>query len=560
MLNRRLAYFFIQIGLTFRRKVGHLIVMKVGLGLEEKILPIMANTTITMLQLRRLLQLKEQGHSNRRIAGMTNLSRQTVDDYVNRLKQAGKGYKELLKLDDESLKELAFQEPVLPVLNDKYSDLQDRLHGYAEELKSRKTTRVILWEEYRQQVVDGYGYSQFCEHLCRYLESRKAVMHFEHTPAEVMEFDFAGDPLNYVEIQTGEVLKCPVLVCRLPCSGYTYIEALPSQQRPYLIAALGRALQFFGGVPYMVRTDNMKQIVKKANRYEPSFDELAQQWSVHYNTTLTATRVAKPRDKAGVESSVNTAYYRVYAPLRNHHFHSLTELNQGILERTNTLNHSKYQGKSYSRYDKFISLEQPLLRPLPVEAFVPKSTRTAKVAKNYHVMLGEDRHFYSVPYQYICKQVSLVYDTQNVEIYLDHQRIASHWRDTRNNAYSTTAEHMPANHQHYMEQRGWDEEYFLKKSVSIGINTEAAIHEVLKQKIFKEQTYRSCLGIIRLADKYGKPRLEAACARALSFSAKITYGALRNILEKNLDKQPVQTTFEFCLPDHDNLRGAEAYK
>ena len=83
--------------------------MKVGLGLEEIILPIMANKRITMLQLRRLLQLKDQGHSNRRIAGMTNLSWQTVDDYINRLRQSGKDYKEMLKLDDESLQVLAGQ-------------------------------------------------------------------------------------------------------------------------------------------------------------------------------------------------------------------------------------------------------------------------------------------------------------------------------------------------------------------------------------------------------------------------------------------------------------------
>lgn len=512
-----------------------------------------------MLQLRRLLQLKEQGFSNRQVKGSMNLSRQTVDDYVKRLKQSGKSYKELLKLDDEALQVLAFQDQALPVLTDKFADLQSRLPGFAEDLKNRKTTRIILWEEYRQQVPDGYGRSQFCEHLSRYQESRKAVMHFEHPPAELMEFDFAGDTISYIDPQTGEIVKCVVLVCRLPCSGYTYIEALHSGQRLWLIAALSRALQYFGGVPYMVRTDNMKQIVKKANRYEPSFDDLTQQWSVHYNTTLTATRVAKPRDKAGVESSVNTAYYRVYAPLRNAHFHSLFELNKAILEKTDKLNHSKYQGRDYSRYDKFISLEKSLLRPLPLNAFVPKSTRSAKVAKNYHVMLGEDKHFYSVPHQYIGKQLSLVYDTENVEIYLNQQRIASHWRDTRRNGYSTLAEHMPANHKHYTEQQGWDEDYFIKEASRIGDNTVAAISEVLKQKIFIEQTYRSCMGIIRLANKYGKPRLEAACARALSFNSKVTYGALNNILEKCLDKQPLQATLDFRLPDHDNLRGADAY-
>ncbi len=519
----------------------------------------MANKTITMLKLRRILQLKEQGFSNRRINGMLKLSRQTIDDYVKRFKQTEKSYKELLKLDDETLQVLAFQQQDVAVPNDKYTDLKSRLSDFAEDLKNRKTTRIILWEEYRQLVPAGYSRSQFCEHLGRYLESRKAVMHFEHSPAELMEFDFAGDPISYVDLETGEIIKCVVLVCRLPCSGYTYIEALPSQQRPYLIAALCRALEYFGGVPYMVRTDNMKQFVKKTNRYEPSFDEYAQQWSLHYNTTLTATRVAKPRDKAGVESSVNTAYYRIYAPLRNDQFHSLPALNKAILEKTEKLNHGKYQGRDYSRYDKFISLEQPLLRPLPDEAFIPKSTRSAKVARNYHVMLGEDRHFYSVPSQYIAKQVSLVYDTENVEIYLDHQRIASHKRNYRNNGYSTIAEHMPSNHRHYLVQQGWDEGYFLKAASLVGENTLAATRIILQQKTFIEQTYRTCRGTLSLAKKYGNERLEAACTRALFFNTKITYGSLHSILQKNLDKQPLQTTMDFSLPKHDNLRGASAY-
>lgn len=519
----------------------------------------MANKTITMLQLRRIIQLKDQGYSNRRIKGILKLSRQTVDDYVNRLKQTDKSYKELLKLGDESLRVLVFQEQAMPVLNHRYADLQSRMHGFADDLKNRKTTRIILWEEYRQQVPDGYSRSQFCEHLGRYLESRKAVMHFEHSPGELMEFDFAGDPMSYVDLQTGEIIKCVVLVCRLPCSGYTYIEALPSQQRLFLISALGKALQYFGGVTCMVRTDNMKQFVKKANRYEPSFDEYAQQWSLHYNTTLTATRVAKPRDKAGVESSVNTAYYRVYAPLRNDQFHSLAELNKAILEKTERLNHTKYQGRDYSRYDKFVSLEQPLLRPLPDEVFVPKSTRLAKIARNYHVMLGEDRHFYSVPFQYIGKQVSLVYDTDNVEIYLDHQRIASHKRNYRKNGYSSIPEHMPSNHRHYLAQKGWDEAYFLKASLSIGENTQAAMRVILKQKTFIEQTYRTCRGTLSLAKRYGNDRLEAACTRALFFNTKITYGALHSILEKSLDKQPLQTAINFSLPEHDNLRGSSAY-
>ncbi|MEI6062763.1 MAG: IS21 family transposase [Bacteroidota bacterium] len=513
-----------------------------------------------MLLLRRLLQLKEQGSSNRQIATILRVSRNTLNTYMTRIDHCGISYAKLLKLSDEALAAIAMTD-----INGaekstvKHKGFDQRLKYFAEQLKNKKTTKQILWEEYREEDPGGYSRSQFCELLRRQEDIKDAVMHFEHPPAELMEFDFAGDSINYVNLQTGEIVNCVVLVCRLPCSGYTYIEALPNGQRLWLIAALGRALHYFGGVPFMVRTDNMAQIVTKANRYEPSFDELAQQWSGHYNTTLTATRVAKPRDKAGVESSVNTAYYRVYAPLRNQDFHSLVELNKAILEKTEKLNHSKYQGRDYSRYEKFISLEQSLLRPLPDEAFAPKTTRSVKVAKNYHVMLGEDRHFYSVPYQQIGKQVSLVYDTENVEIYINLQRIASHKRDFSKNGYTTLAEHMPSNHRHYLEQRGWDEEYFLKESTSIGENTVAAIRIILKQKTFIQQTYLSCKGTLRLAKKYGKDRLEAACARALFYDAKITYGALNRILEKNLDKQPRQTAIPFSLPKHDNLRGADSY-
>jgi len=518
----------------------------------------MANQPITMLQVRRILQLKDQGYSNRRISVILNLSRDTVSSYVRRFKYLGKSFKDLMEMDDDSLSAISYSQPTTEITSDKYADLQNRLAYFASELKKGKATRVILWEEYRQEVPDGYGRSQFCDYLSRYLESRKAVMHFEHAPAELMEFDFAGDPLSYTDPKTGEVIKCPVLVCILPCSGYLYIEALASAQRAHLIAALGRALEYFGGVPQMVRTDNLKQVVIKANRYEPTFEEYCQQWSLHYNTTLTATRVAKPRDKASVESSVNTAYCRVYAPLRNEQFFSLNQLNNAIFEKTEKLNHGKFQNKDYSRHDKFISLEQPLLNPLPDHPFIPKSTRTAKVAKNYHVMLGEDRHFYSVPQQYIGKQVTLVYDTDNVEIYIDHQRIASFARDLRRHAYTTLAEHMPSNHRHYLEQKGWDEEYFLKKSTAIGENTVKAIREVLQHRTFIEQSYRACIGILRLADKYGKQRLEAACARAL-LGHKVTYGILNKILEKGLDKQALQVSLNFSLPEHQNLRGAEAY-
>ena len=300
-----------------------------------------------MLQIKRILQLKNNGKSNREIARELHLSRNTVNTYVRHLSQLDKDSEELLKLGDDEFSSLVQNEQSLLQKDSRFVDFQQRLPTLCDELKKPKATRMILWEEYRLQVSDGYSYTQFCEHLSRFLETRKAVMHFEHIPAASLMFDFAGDKIPMVDKQTGEIIKCPVLICTFPFSSYTYIEALLSANRQQLLKALNNALNYFGGVPQSVKTDNLSQVVKKSNRYEPTFDELFNHWALHYNTTLMASRVRKPRDKAAVESSVNSVYNRIYAPLRNTVFHSIEQMNNNLWEQLDKFNARNFQQHDY---------------------------------------------------------------------------------------------------------------------------------------------------------------------------------------------------------------------
>jgi len=91
-------------------------------------------------------------------------------------------------------------------------------------------------------------------------------------------------------------------------------------------------------------------------------------------------------------------------------------------------NNKNFQGKMYSRWQQFSQHEQHLLQPLPDQPFAVRHSTLAKVQKNYHVTLGEDWHHYSVPFHHIGKQVTIIYDHQTVEIYLEHRRIAVHKR------------------------------------------------------------------------------------------------------------------------------------
>jgi hypothetical protein len=165
-----------------------------------------------------------------------------------------------------------------------------------------------------------------------------------------------------------------------------------------------------------------------------------------------------------------------------------------------------------------------------------------------------------VPYQYIGKQVTLVYDDREVEIYLGLIRIAVHKRNTRKNAYTTLSEHMPESHQRYKEQKGWDADDFIERASGIGENTERIMEQILSSRTFMEQTYDACLGVLRLADKYGSNRLEAACKRARQGS-RINYTIIKNILQNNQDKIPVAEDKSLAfLPAHENIRGPENYR
>lgn len=518
----------------------------------------MANKSISMLQIRRILQLLSSGSSKLGISKQMQVHRKTIDNYISKLKTSGKTAEELLRLDDNSLRDIFFK-AASPVVDDnRYGTLKGILPGIVPEIKKPGVTRKLLWEEYKEANPDGYGYTQFCEHFSKYQTTNKAVMYFLHQPGDYLQVDLAGKHLSYIDKITGEVIRCPVLVCTLPFSKYTYAEALASGCQQHIFAALNRCLEYFGGVPKNVLSDNMKQYVKKNMRYEFTFQELACQWSVHYNTNLDATRPSKPKDKPTVENHVYITYLRIYSRLRKQQVCSLEELNHNIRISLAEHNKTPFQKLPNSRAVCFAEQEKGLLKPLPAEPFLVKHKTSSKVHMNYHVVLGEDKHQYSVPFQYIGQQTQIVYDQNNVEIFIGMERIAAHKRSYRRNGYTTLSEHMPQSHLRYIETRGWDEDYFLGMASKIGPNAKEVFKYVLASRDFIEQSYKACIGLKRLADTYKTERFEAACQRALR-GTKINYGVIKNILEKSLDKQEIQQPTLFRVPDHQNIRGASTY-
>ena len=167
-------------------------------------------------------------------------------------------------------------------------------------------------------------------------------------------------------------------------------------------------------------------------------------------------------------------------------------------------------------------------------------------------------HQYSVPYIHVGKEVQIVYDLHEVEVFLDMQRIALHTRTCRRNGYSTKEEHMPEKHLRYKQTKGWDGDYFLAQAVKVGINTQSIIARLLAKNQFPAQTYNSCLGIFSLGKKYGNDRLESACRLAMTVPST-NYQMVSNILKNNRDKEEIsEPTLSFTT--HENIRGKEEYQ
>lgn len=514
----------------------------------------MAAKAIQVELLKQILRLKQGGFSVSATSRTLGISRPTVIKYLRRL-----GDSDAASISEEQLASSGYNQDILPHKSERYCRLLEHFTNVEKELTKTGVTKQLLWIEYKEQYPDGYNYSQYCFHFSEYLKNKEVVMHLEHRAGETIMIDFAGKKLCYTDPHSGEVIPCQVFVSVLPHSGLIFSKAVHTQNTSDFVGCINEMLRYYGGVPLTILSDNLKTAVTRPSKYEPVFTEVCHQLSEHYRTTFSATRPYHPRDKAMVERAVMICYQHIYAPLRGEVFTSLKQLNEAILSKLELLNQKPYKGSPYSRRDLFNGSEKALLTLLPSVPFAPKKSVVATVQRNYHIQLSEDRHYYSVPYRFAGKKVKVLYDSKTLEIYLEQERIAVHSRTAFGSSYHTIPEHMPSNHQHAINIKGWTRGDLLAKGLAIGPSTQKAMERILVSSFYPEQNFKSAYGVLMLENVYGKERLEAACERVLT-GTRINYTLIKNILGSGLDKMPLAMEPVLQLPLHDNIRGAEQYQ
>lgn len=506
---------------------------------------------LPMRNIREVLRLKyEAGFAHRAIAPACGVGLGTVSEYVQRAARAGLSWPLPEGLDDAALEARLFAGAPVPVRERVPPDCS-RIH---QELKRTGVTLYLLWEEYREVHPEGYGYSQFCEIYRRWAKKLKLSMRQLHRAGERTFVDFSGKRPHLVDRRTGEEIPVELFVGVLGASGLTYAEATMTQQAAEWVGAHTRMLEYFGGSTEIWVPDQLKSAIRRSCRYEPSVNRSYQEMAQHYGAVVIPARPAAPRDKAKVEAMVLVTQRWILAKLRNRVFFELAELNAAIWELLEDLNRRPMQKVVKSRRELWEALDRPALKPLPAHRYELGQWKPCRVNIDYHVEV--DRHPYSVPYQLVREAVEARYTATVVEVFHKGRRVASHPR-RYDHQPSTLAKHMPSSHRAHAE---WTPSRLIHWGGKCGPATGRVVAGILKSRPHPEQGYRACLGLMRLGQRYGSERLEAACERAEHLRS-YSYRTVKNILASAQDRLPFgdDTQTDDVTPAHDNIRGAHYY-
>ena len=301
-------------------------------------------------KLANILHCYAMGMGIKGICSTFELSRNTVRKYVRMFQESGIPMEQLLAMPRGRIQELFGHSSARErTPSARQEELEALLPEYAARLTRKGVTVKSLYEEYRANRPDGYGHASFGLYIQRYRLVSRPVGHVEHYAADQMYIDFAGDRLRIVDEHSGEVRSVEVFVAILPCSHYTYCEAVWSQKKEDLIKACQNALHFYGGAPMAIVSDNLKSAVTRSDRNEPVINEDFAAFAEHYGCTVYPARVRHPKDKALVENAVRLLYKSVYADLEGLMFHDLESLNAAIIHSLGKFNDRTLTGRGQSR-------------------------------------------------------------------------------------------------------------------------------------------------------------------------------------------------------------------
>jgi transposase len=490
----------------------------------------------------------QAGRSICAISRSLGVCRATVRKYVYAAE--ARGYRQGDPLPPQGWK--AFIADVIPRPPDPStrSGVFATLLPYQEEIRTALATTKAstIWQRLRDEKQVRVSQPSFYRYLSCFLadawkKPRITVRRDDPPPGDEAQIDF-GYLGTWQDPRNRKKCRLWAFAMILSFSRHMFVRVVTRMDRREWLTCHILAFQFFGGTTLRITPDNLKTGIIKADLYDPKFNQGYEELAHHYGVLIDPARRGKPKDKARIE--------RVIPYLRDsfwsgRDFTSLEEINRQAAQWCLRVAGMRDHGTTHQPPLNFFRMaEEKALRPLPATEFEIVTWHRSKVALDCHIQVNCT--LYSVPYQYVGKTVDVKLGTKTVEIYIDSNLIKTHTRGVRGKRVTDWNDYPPEKAAFFQRTPEW----YRHKAATIGPATRETIESLLK--LHALHYLRQCQGILRLEEKYGKMRLEQACARANAFGDPC-YRTVKTILERDLDKQKI--LFEPARKAGAFLRGPE---
>jgi transposase len=484
-----------------------------------------------MTEIQEVLYQYYKGISIKQITQSLGMARNTVREIIRLAQGFGLKAKQGAESELEHLAEQVRQARHRPCMIE--GTIQALLGTYHEQLKAwwkspymTATQMTRLLGETHQVTVNDRSMRRYVARHFKEVDAPKATVHLETPPGNQgqVDFGYAGmmkDPISQ------KMRRAYAFVLTLSYSRHRFVRFVFRQDVQTWIDCHIRAFHFFGGAPKTLILDNLKAGVLSPDIYDPTLNRSYAELERHYGFVADPAKVRTPQHKGKVERSVTIVRQQVLA---GRTFKDSEEANAYALQWSrHEIAHRVTRTTGQTPWERFEQAEKASLVPLPLEDYEYSLWQEGKVHHDHHIVFQGS--FYSVPSDYIGETVWIRATQRLVEVFLEAKRIKLHVRTYEKGQWVTDKADYPEGARIFLSK---DADTCLQEAQAIGSSAHAFLSQILKRPTLVSQ--RKAQAILRLADAYGKQRLEAACERSLAFD-NLSYRSLKRILVQALDQK-----------------------
>jgi transposase len=470
----------------------------------------MARRTFDVIDVVELLQHWHAGRPKAVVAASLGLDVKTVRKYVAPAQAAGlsPGGPPLDRAEWAALVQGWF-----PALTDKRARSLTRalIEPYRARIAEMLATNTVTTVHQRLRDEAGlrvgvtsfrrYCWAEFGEAKLR---ERVTVPRPDTEPGDEAQIDY-GLLGRWRDPRSGRTRRVWAFVMVLSYSRHMFVRPVLRLDARAWVAAHVAAFSFFGGVVRRLVIDNLRTGVDRPDLYDPKINRAYAELAAHFHALVDPARRAKPTDKPRVE--------RPMAYIRDSFWSGRDLPDEAAMEQAALAWCQTVAGRRAHRglegvapVALFEAEEAPALLALPAMPFELAAWSTPKVGPDCHIKVG--RVLYSVPWRFIGRRVDARESERTVEVFVEGALVKT-WTRLARGRQTDYADYPPEKVAFFMRTPAWCR----RRAAELGPAVAALVEGLLAEPVLHR--LRAAQGVLRLAERYGSARLEAACARAI---------------------------------------------